>query len=140
LFVVEIKKHGASDDNYHVYTKLRIDPITGAVMEELPYQHIPGITPEPVETVVIPQNFEGMSKETATVVLESLGLIVVEQNEINEDWVEGAVVRVEYNGFTVYAGQELEKGATVVLVVSSGSAHGGTDPTDPPVNPDLPLM
>ena len=142
LFVVEIKKHGASDDNYHVYTKLRIDPITGMVMEDTPYQHIPGITPEPTPMVTIPHDFhvEGSAADTVRTTLENLGFVVVEQSEINEDWTEGAVVRIECNGSTVYPGQTLEQGATIVMVVSSGPAQGGTDLPDVPDNPEIPVM
>ena len=142
LFVVEVKKHGDSDDNYYVYTRLRIDPVTGAVMEELPYQHIPGITPEPIQMVAIPSDFyvAGMPADVAKNTLSGLGFVVVEQIETNEDWTEGTAVRIERDGVTLYPGQELEKGSTIVLVVSSGSAQGGTDPTDPPFNPEFPVM
>ncbi|MBQ6947051.1 MAG: PASTA domain-containing protein, partial [Clostridia bacterium] len=142
LFVVEVKKHGDSDDNYYVYTRLRIDPVTGAVMEELPYQHIPGITPEPIQMVAIPSDFyvAGMPADVAKNTLSGLGFVVVEQIETNEDWTEGTAVRIERDGVTLYPGQELEKGSTIVLVISSGSAQGGTDPTDPPFNPEFPVM
>lgn len=137
LFVVEIKKHGNSDDGYGVYTKLRIDPLTGAVTSELPYQYIPGITPQPPEMVVIPQDFYAEGRDTGSVraTLEGLGFVVVEQTEPNEMWVAETVIRVECNGVTVISGQELEKGAVITMVVSSGSAQGGDPiiPGDPTV-------
>ena len=126
-----------SDDGYGVYTKLRIDPLTGAVTSELPYQYIPGITPQPPEMVVIPQDFYAEGRDTGSVraTLEGLGFVVVEQTEPNEMWVAETVIRVECNGVTVISGQELEKGAVITMVVSSGSAQGGDPiiPGDPTV-------
>ena len=144
LFVVEIKKHGASDDNYHVYTRLRIDPVSGNVTEELPYQYMPGITPEPIEMVAIPGDLyvEGMISSSVRSTLESLGFVVIEQTESSEYWTEGAVLRIESDGVQLVPGQELVKGATITMVVSSGSELGGTDQPDVPVipdNPEIPL-
>ena len=134
LFVVEIKKHGDSDDGYHVYTKQRIDPLTGVVTSELDYQHLPGITPEPVQKESISQDiYTGMSKDVARTILESQGFVVVERTETSEEWTEGALLRMECDGIVVSAGQEVEKGATITMVVSSGSGLGGG-----PVNPDNP--
>ena len=143
LFVVEIKKHGASDDTYHVYTKLRIDPISGAVTEDTPYQHIPGITPEPEQMVAIPGDLyvEGMPSDVVKSTLEGLGFVVAEQFELNDDWTAGAVVRIECDGVVLTNGQELPKGSTITMVVSSGFAQGGDQPVDPdtPGYPETPM-
>lgn len=124
LFEVEIKKHDAGSNEYQMYIKLKINPVTGDISEVLPYQFLPGITVEPVapEKVVITENYERVPKDMVKQQLEAWGLVVVEKTEISDTIPADSIIRIELNGKQINPGDTVNKGATITLVVSSGSA------------------
>lgn len=122
LFVVEIRENG-TNNRFQMYAKLQVVPATGEVTVMELNDYIAGITPE---TVALPlYTLVGLGADTARSDLENLGFVVTEQTEVNNDVAEGVVLRAEYDGRAITAGEKLPKGAAIVLYVSESDNDDG---------------
>ena len=67
-----------------------------------------------------------MPMDSVKSTLESLGFIVVEQVDSNEQEA-GTVLFIEYGGTVIYPGDSIMEGTTITMHVSSGSVDVGDD-------------
>ena len=121
LFVVEVRESG-TNNRFQMYAKLQIVPVTGEVIVEEIHSYLPGLTAEMVTLPSYP--FEGTSAETVRFDLENLGLVVTEEYEASDMYVDGVVLRLESNGQVLQSGAQLEKGSAIVMYVSKDEEGG----------------
>lgn len=118
LFVVEVRESG-TNNRFQMYAKLQVVPTTGEVTVVELNDYLPGLT---AETVSLPEYaFEGSSASALKADLEALGFVVTQQSEVSDAYVEGVVLRLEYNGKVLNSGEKLEKGSAIVMYVSEGN-------------------
>lgn len=121
-FVVEVRESG-TNNRFQRYAMLQIVPATGEVNVVELNSYIQGITPEMATIPSDLSQIEGMTPDYLRDALLNAGFVVTEKAESSDVWLEGTVLRIERDGVVLNPGDSLPKGATIIMVVSSGSGN-----------------